>query len=135
MKYLSIILMLFAFVFTSVNLEAQQIYQEFAADTVKGDTLTTNSVADVKWNGFITWDYTYAGYSAGDTAYVDFQGSNDDWTTYQTISTTTLIHGTTAANQHLVDNPAEYMNYRLVKRAYAVADTVIFTNKLYIYKR
>lgn len=114
---------------------AQQIYQTFATDTVKGDTLITTANADIKYNGFVTWDYTFTGYSTGDTAYVDFQGSNDDWTTYQTLSTTTLIAGTTAANQHLVDNPAEYLNYRLVKRAYEVTDSVIFTNKIYIYKK
>ena len=124
---------LFAVIVTALS--AQSGYQEFSADTVKGDTLTTTATVNVKYNGFITWDYTYAGYSTGDTIIVDFQGSNDSWTTYQTLSSDTLIQGTTAANQHLVDNPAEYLRYRLVKRAYEVTDSAIFTNKLFIYKR
>ena len=118
-----------------IAVNAQQGYQTFAADTVKGDTLTTSPSVKSPYNGFVTFDYTFTGYSAGDTAYVDFQGSNDDGTTWQTLSTTTLIQGTTTANQHLVDNPAEYLKYRFVKRAYEVTDTVIFSNKVYIYKR
>ena len=51
---------------------AQQIYQTFATDTVKGDTLITTANADIKYNGFVTWDYTFTGYSTGDTAYVDY---------------------------------------------------------------
>jgi len=129
------LLIICLFLALGVSANAQQVYQEFAVDTIKGDTATTTATADVKYAGFVTWDYTYAGYTAGDTCYVDFQGSNDDWTTSQTLSTTTLIHGTTAANQHLVDDPAEYMNYRLVKRAFEAQDTVVFTNKLFIFKR
>jgi len=113
---------------------AQQVYQTFDAATINGDTATITS-ANVKYNGVITWDYTFTGNATGDTCYVDFQGSNDSWTTYQTISTTTLIAGTTAANQHLVDNPSEFFNYRLVKRAYEISDTVAFTNQLFIFKR
>ena len=109
-------------------------YQSFAVDTIKGDTLITTATVNVPYNGFITWDYTFTGLHAGDTAYVVFQGSNNSWTTWQTISTTTLIQGTTAANQHLIDNPAQYLRYRLYKRAYEI-DTTVFTNKLFIYKR
>lgn len=122
------------FVILGMTANAQQVYQEFTAIDIEGDTSTVVS-ADVKYNGVITFDYTFTGNSVGDTAYVDFQASNDDWTTYQTISTTTLIAGTTAANQHLVDNPSEYMNYRLNLRAYEVGDTVAFTNLLFIFKK
>ena len=128
-------LVLVLFVVLGMTVNAQQGYQTFAADTINGDTLITTSTVNIPYDGFVTWDYTYDGKSANDTAYVDFQGSNDNWTTWQTLSTTTLIDGTTAVNQHLVDDPAEYMRYRLVKRAYEVTDTVIFKNKLFIYRR
>ena len=128
-----LLLILFAALFIAAN--AQQTYQTFTTDTVKGDTVTFISAADVKYNGFVTWDYTVTGYSTGDTVYIDFKGSNDDWTTSQTLSTTTFIQGTTAANQHLVDNPAEFINYGLTMRAYEATDSARFTNVLYIYKR
>jgi hypothetical protein len=128
-----IIISLFAFAALAVS--AQQGYQTFTVDTIKGDTSVTTATVNVKYDGFVTWDYTYAGYTTGDTMIVDFQGSNNSWTTWQTLSSDTLIHGTTAANQHLVDDPAEYLRYRLYKRAYEVSDTAIFTNKLFIYKR
>jgi len=122
------------FVILGMAANAQQVYQEFDAATINGDTATVTS-ADVKYNGVITWDYTATGNAAGDTCYIDFQGSNDDWTTSQTISTLEFIAGTTAADQHLVDNPSEFFNYRLRKRAYEVTDTVAFTNQLFIFKR
>jgi len=131
----NLIILLMFVVLGAMNIQAQQTYQTFAADTVQGDTLVTTSEVDIKWDGFITWDYTCVGNATSDTVLIDFQGSNDSWNTYQTISTTTFIQGTTAANQHLVDDPAEYLNYRLTKRAYEIADTAIFTNKIYIYKR
>jgi hypothetical protein len=129
------LILLVGFVVLGITANAQAGYQTFANDTVKGDTLTTTATVNVPYNGFVTWDYTCTGYSAGDTVYIDFQGSNNSWTTWQTLSTTTFIQGTTTANQHLVDDPAEYLRYRLVKRAYEVTDTAIFTNKLFIYKR
>ena len=113
---------------------AQQVYQQFDAATLNGDTATITS-ADIKYNGVVTFDYTAVGNAVGDTCYIDFMGSNDNWTTSQTISTTTFIAGTTSANQHLVDNPSEFFNYRLRMRAYEVTDTVAFTNQLFIFKR
>lgn len=127
---LSVILILFA-----VNVFSQQIYETFDLDTVKGDTLINAVTDEVKYNGFITFDYTFAGYATDDTLIIDFQGSNDDGTTWQTLQSDTLIEGTSAANQHYVDNPAEYLLYRMYKRAYAVTDTAIFSNKTFIFKR
>jgi len=110
-------------------------YQAFTTDTIKGDTVTYTSGVKVAYNGFVTFDYTMAGYTAGDTVYVDFIESNNDFTTTNILSTTTFIQGTTTANQHLVDNPAEYLKYRFTFRGKAVADSAIVTNPLFIYKR
>jgi hypothetical protein len=128
------LLILCLFVVLGMAANAQQVYQEFDDATINGDTVSVTS-ADVKYNGFVTWDYTAVGVSAGDTCYIDFQGSNDGWTSVQTISTTTFIQGTTTKDQHLVDDPSEYFNYRLYKRALASTDTVAFTNQLFIFKR
>jgi len=127
------IICLFAFIVSALS--AQQGYQIFYNDTVNGDTVTNTSSVNVPYNGIVTWDYTVTGNAADDTIYIDFQGSNDTWTTYQTLSTTTFIQGTTSANQHLVDNPAEYLRYRTVLRAYEISDTAFFSNQLFIYKR
>lgn len=129
-----LIISLLAFVAFAVN--AQQGYQTFANDTVKGDTLTTSSTVNVPYNGFVTFDFNVKGKAVGDTVYIDLQGSNDNWTSVKTISTTTHIQaGTAYTNYQLLANPATYLKYRIRKRAYEVADTAYFTNKIFIYKR
>lgn len=128
-------LILSLFVILGITANAQKGYQQFAIDTVMGDTLITTATVNCAEAGFVTWDFSFDGYSTGDTILVDFQGSNDNWTSYMTLSTTTLIEGTATTNQHLVDDPAEFLRYRLVKRAYEVSDTAIFWNKLFIYKK
>ena len=116
---------------------AQQGYQTFVADTINGDTAVTTSTVSVPYNGFITFDFDVKGKAQNDTVYVDFQGSNDAWVSYKTISTTTHIQGASAVytKYQLSASPATYLKYRLYKRAYEVADTAYFRYKVFIYKR
>ena len=118
-----------------INVTAQQQYKAFAADTVMGDTLIVTS-GEVKYDGLTTFDFSLKGKAVGDTILIDFQGSNDDFTTVQTLSTTTHVQaGSTTTNYHLVDNPPEFLKYRLKKRACEVSDTAYFTYQYFIYKR
>lgn len=115
---------------------AQQGYMTFYNDTVNGDTVVNTSSVNVPYNGFITFDIDVKGKAVGDTVYIDFQGSNDSWTSYKTISTTTHIQAGSAFTKYqLLANPATYLRYRLTYRAYEVADTAYFKNQVFIYKR
>jgi len=123
-------------VFLGFAANAQQNIQFFANDTVKGDTLTTSATAIVPYFGLITFDFNVKGKAVGDTVYIDFQGSNDNFVSVKTISTTTHIQsGTDYTNYQLLANPATYLKYRIRKRAYEVADTAYFINKIFTYKR
>lgn len=130
------ILILILILLTVLGMEAgaQQVYQPFATSTVNGDTSIT-STANVNYLGIVTFDYTATGNTTGDSCYIDFQGTNTGWVTYDNLSTLLFIEGTTSSDQHLLDDPAEYLNYRLVKRAYEVTDTFDFTNQTFIFKR
>lgn len=123
--------------FVAFSVSAQQGFQTFAADTINGDTATTTSTVNVVYNGFVTFDFDVKGKAQNDTVYIDFQGSNDAWTSYKTISTTTHIQGASAVytKYQLSASPATYLRYRIVKRPLAVADTAYFANKVFIYKR
>jgi hypothetical protein len=121
----------------ALSVNAQQGVQTFAADTINGDTLVTTSTVNVPYNGFVTFDFDVKGKAQNDTVLIDFQGSNDNWTSFKTISTTTHIQGASAVytKYQLSASPATYMRYRLYKRAYEVADTAYFRYKIFIYKR
>jgi hypothetical protein len=115
---------------------AQQGYMTFYGDTINGDTVVNTSSINVPYNGFITFDTDVKGKAVGDTVYIDFQGSNDSWVSYKTISTTTHIQAGTAYTKYqLLANPATYLRYRLTYRAYEVSDTAYFKNQVFIYKR
>lgn len=113
---------------------SQAGYQVFYNDTINGDTVTNTSGVNVAYDGFVTWEVTVDGKSAEDSVYVEFQGSNNNWTTIWHLDTTTFV-GTTATNYMFTDNPAKYLRYRTYMRADSIADTTYFSNQLLIYKR
>lgn len=115
--------------------KAQQTYQSFTSDTtVNGDTLINTTGDVVKYLGFVTWDFSVRGKTATDSIYVELQGSNDYGVTWDHLDTTTVVSAT-KQNYHLIDNPAEYLRYRLYFRADSVADTLYVPRSLFIYKR
>ena len=114
---------------------SQQTYQSFTSDTtVNGDTLINTTGDVVKYLGFVTWDFSVRGKTATDSIYVELQGSNDYGVTWDHLDTTIVVSAT-KKNYHLIDNPAEYLRYRLYFRADSVADTLYVPRSLFIYKR
>lgn len=125
---------IFLFVALGVTVNAQQGYQQFANDTTAGDSTNyTTATVNVKYNGFVTFDLTANGAAGGDVVTMILQGSNDNWTTVQNMDTLTHT-GDTEADYHFVDNPAEYLRYRLEKTTGA-GDTAYYSNQLFIFKR
>lgn len=130
------LLLISLIVVLGITANAQQVFQTFANDTVKGDTLVTAATASIPYFGIVTFDFNVKCKAVGDTVYIDFQGSNDNFASVKTISTTTHIQsGTAYTNYQLLANPATYLKYRITKRAYEISDTAYFTHKIFIFKR
>lgn len=132
MKNLFITLCLFIVVATTTN--AQQIYQTFTADTTNGaETVYFTSAANVRYNGVIVFELKADGFAAGDTVTLTLQGTNDDWTKVQDVSS--VVYGADAADDKVfVDNPSKYLNYR-IKATGNAGDTVAISDVILIYKR
>lgn len=124
---------LFAFIVLAVN--AQQGYQHFTADTVKGaQTHYLTSGVNVAYPGFVTFDFTLKGFGSSDSCTVTMQGKNQDSTWYTVSGQIQAYKSNVATNYQLIANPVTFLSYRLKIEGKAT-DTVRIYRPLLIYKR
>jgi hypothetical protein len=128
-----IIISLLAFVALAVN--AQQGYQTFKADTVKGaQTKYVTSSVNCQYSGYATFDFTLKGFGASDSATVTLQGKNQGTTWFTVGSQIQVYKSNVATDYQLIANPVQFLSYRLKFQGKAT-DTVRISAPLFIYKR
>lgn len=117
-----------------IALNAQQGYQHFAADTVKGaKTHYITSGVNCAYSGYVTFDFSLKGFGTNDSATVTLQGQNDT-TWYPVSGQIQAYKNNVTTSYQLTDNPVHFLKYRLKFQGKAT-DTVKMFNILLIYKR
>jgi len=118
----------------AATLNAQQGYQTFANDTVKGaQTKYVTSSVKCSYSGYATFDFTLDGFGT-DSCTVTMQGNNQSTTWITVPSQIQQYKSATATNYQLVANPVQFLYYRLKIEGKAT-DTVKYSSPLFIYKK